>query len=114
MGVGIEPAARRVVIGPRARGAVHEVSLRNMNWLIPPPEEDLRCMVQIRAREEVRAATVRRTVDGALVTLDEPAMPAPGQACVLYDGSRVLGGGFIRRREPVASSFSEEKEAKRL
>lgn len=116
MVVGIEPAARRVVIGPRLGGAVHDLSLRDMNWLITPPDEALRCMVQIRAREEVRPATVRRTADGASVTLDEPAMPAPGQACVLYDGSRVLGGGFIRRRERVmeVSSFSAEKEAKRL
>jgi len=33
---------------------------------------------------------------------------SPGQACVLYDGSRVLGGGFIARtfeatEEPVAA-----------
>jgi tRNA-specific 2-thiouridylase len=27
--------------------------------------------------------------------LDQDALPAPGQACVFYDGSRVLGGGFI-------------------
>jgi tRNA-specific 2-thiouridylase len=31
------------------------------------------------------------------VTPDVPAIAAPGQACVLYDGERVLGGGFIRR-----------------
>jgi len=24
-------------------------------------------------------------------------MPAPGQACVFYDGDRVLGGGIICR-----------------
>jgi tRNA-specific 2-thiouridylase len=28
--------------------------------------------------------------------LDEPNVVAPGQACVLYDGPRVLAGGFIR------------------
>jgi tRNA-uridine 2-sulfurtransferase len=103
MVVGIEPASRRVVIGPRAGSAVHDLSLRDMNWLIEPPERDLRCVVQIRAREAARAATVRRTADGATVTLDEAAMPAPGQACVLYDGNRVLGGGFIRRREASAA-----------
>ena len=37
------------------------------------------------------------TADGAEVRLDAPALPAPGQACVFYDGERVLGGGFIRR-----------------
>ena len=33
---------------------------------------------------------------GAYAVLDEPAFGiAPGQACVAYDGSRVLGGGWI-------------------
>jgi tRNA-specific 2-thiouridylase len=32
------------------------------------------------------------------VTLDAPQFGvAPGQACVFYSGSRVLGGGWIRR-----------------
>jgi tRNA-specific 2-thiouridylase len=26
-------------------------------------------------------------------------LPAPGQACVFYDGERVTGGGFICRPE---------------
>jgi len=33
---------------------------------------------------------------GAILTLDEPALAAPGQAAVFYDGSRILGGGFIK------------------
>jgi tRNA-specific 2-thiouridylase len=41
------------------------------------------------------------TADGALVRFAEPEVGvSPGQACVVYDaenGSRVLGGGFIRR-----------------
>jgi tRNA-specific 2-thiouridylase len=36
------------------------------------------------------------------VVLDTPALAAPGQACVFYDGDRVLGGGFIRRPEQAA------------
>ena len=33
---------------------------------------------------------------GATVSLDEPEpATAPGQACVLYEGERLLGGGWI-------------------
>ncbi|MFN6264876.1 MAG: aminomethyltransferase beta-barrel domain-containing protein, partial [Alphaproteobacteria bacterium] len=35
------------------------------------------------------------------VLLDEPGVIAPGQACVMYDGDRVLGGGFLRARLSV-------------
>ena len=36
------------------------------------------------------------------VELDSPqAGVAPGQACVLYDGSRLLGGGWIARTLPA-------------
>ena len=35
---------------------------------------------------------------GAVAVLDDPAHGvSPGQACVLYDGDRVLGGGWIQR-----------------
>ncbi len=37
----------------------------------------------------------------ARVVLDEPGVIAPGQACVMYDGDRVLGGGFLRSRLSV-------------
>jgi tRNA-uridine 2-sulfurtransferase len=36
--------------------------------------------------------------DEATVRFAEPEIGvSPGQACVIYAGSRVLGGGFIRR-----------------
>ena len=66
------------------------MALREVNWLVDPPVER-RCTVKLRARDRQRPATVT----GTEVLLDEPALPAPGQACVLYDGERVLGGGFI-------------------
>jgi len=50
-------------------------------------------------------AFVRATAEGgAEVALDAPALPAPGQACVLYAGSRVLGGGFIRQRAALCTA----------
>lgn len=94
--VALDARTRRVVIGPRTEGTT-EVRLREVNWLIAPPDGALRCRVKLRARDVPRPALVRVTGDGAEVLLDAPALPAPGQACVFYDGDRVLGGGFIQR-----------------
>lgn len=90
----IDAVRRRITVGPRGSG-VREVHLRECNWLVPPPGAPLACEVKLRAREKPQAATVEATGSGALVRLAETALPAPGQACVLYRGSQVLGGGFV-------------------
>ena len=42
---------------------------------------------------------------GATVALTGPEFGvSPGQACVFYDGGRVLGGGWIRREETAAAA----------
>ena len=90
----IEPGTRRIVVGPRGV-AGREVRLRDVNWLIDPPAGALRATAKLRARDGLHPAAITRDGAGALVTLDEPAVAAPGQAAVFYDGSRILGGGFI-------------------
>jgi tRNA-uridine 2-sulfurtransferase len=94
--VAMDARARRIVVGPRESGT-QVVRLREVNWLVEPPSDGMRCAVKLRAREEPHGAVVRRLEDGADVRLDAPGLPAPGQACVFYDGARVLGGGFICR-----------------
>ena len=53
--------------------------------------------------------------DSFRAEFDEPQRAiAPGQAVVLYDGDRVLGGGFIgaafdTRRAPVLTSGLQER-----
>jgi tRNA-specific 2-thiouridylase len=96
--VATEPGTRRVVVGPPGAGTT-SIRLRDVNWLIPAPSSDLKCEVKLRAREAPRPATVRAALSGATVTLDEPALPAPGQACVFYRHDRVLGGGIMTRPE---------------
>jgi tRNA-specific 2-thiouridylase len=92
--VALDPAARRVVVGS-ASGGRQQVRLREVNWLVPAAPRA--CTVKLRAREAPHAAEVIPTEDGALVHLATPSLAAPGQACVFYDGERVLGGGFIQR-----------------
>ncbi len=94
--VATDPGRRRIVVGPRDEGT-RSIPLRDVNWLIDVPPRTLRCMVKLRARDEMRLAVIHPGSEGATVELDEPTLPAPGQACVFYDGERVLGGGIIRR-----------------
>ena len=101
--VALDAARRRVIVGPPADGA-RRVFLREVNWLIPPPDAPLRCDVKLRAREAPHPALVAATAAGAEVVLDAPALAAPGQACVFYAADRVLGGGFIRAAVDLAAS----------
>ena len=72
-----------------------------VNWLdTPPAEGTARALtVKVRSTHVPVAARVRTAPDGAIVTFDTPEFGvAPGQACVFYDGDRVVGGGWIRGR----------------
>src|SRR5262249_11502903 len=93
----IVPETRTVVLGDRDDLLATGLVASRGNWLIDPPAGELRCVAKIRYRHAGTPATVTVTVDGgARVTFDTP-QPAvtPGQAVVFYDGSRVLGGGWI-------------------
>ena len=72
-----------------------------MNWIGPALEGLLPVQVRVRSSQALRPAEIERTAEGAVVRFAQPEMGvSPGQACVVYDaanGSRVLGGGFIRR-----------------
>lgn len=107
--VRIEPEARRVVVGPASALGTDALSLGGVNWLGAAARADGRCVsVKLRSMQAPLPATVRLQDGGrARVALDRPAQAvAPGQACVFYDGDRLLGGGWIQRktREPSPES----------
>jgi tRNA-specific 2-thiouridylase len=97
----LEPASRRVVVGPRSALGRDEIGLYDVNWLGEPFEGVLPVKVRVRSSQSLRPAELALTEEGAVVRFAEPEVGvSPGQACVVYDaatGSRVLGGGFIRR-----------------
>jgi len=99
--VRLEPETRRVVVGPRSALGRSEIALYGLNWIGPPQEDVLPVQVRVRSSQALRPAEIERTGEGAVVRFAAPEMGvSPGQACVVYDaasGSRVLGGGFIRR-----------------
>ncbi len=95
----LEPDRRRVVVGSRAALGRRELRLRDVNWLgdAPLPAAGRRLAVQLRSTQRPVPATLFAAGEGAVVALDAPDTVAPGQACVFYDGDRVLGGGWIAR-----------------
>jgi tRNA-specific 2-thiouridylase len=99
--VRLDPETRRVVVGPRSALGRSEIALYDVNWIGPAFDGTLPVQVRVRSSQALRPAEAERT-DGAFsVRFAEPEIGvSPGQACVIYDGatgSRVLGGGFIRR-----------------
>jgi tRNA-specific 2-thiouridylase len=95
----IVPETRTVVLGDREDLFASRLVASKVNWLIDPPAESLSCTAKIRYRHTGATASVR-AIDGggAAVRFDEPQSAiTPGQAVVFYDGSRVLGGGWIEK-----------------
>src|SRR5262249_41618227 len=99
--VRLEPETRRVVVGPRSALGRGEIALYDVNWLGPQVDGCLPVQVRWRSSRALGPAEVVRAGSGYVVRFTEPEFGvSPGQACVMYDaenGSRVLGGGFIRR-----------------
>jgi tRNA-specific 2-thiouridylase len=97
----LEPESNRVIVGPREALGVSAFSLRNINWLGDPEALKAGVAVEVKVRNAFRPASAMvRSSDGqsAHVILDHPVDGvAPGQACVFYQGERLLGGGWITR-----------------
>jgi tRNA-uridine 2-sulfurtransferase len=99
----LDPEERRVVVGPRAALAETRLSLGEVNWLGPSATPGMAVAAKLRSTQLPVGGRFfpGGTNADAVLVLDAPAgAVAPGQAAVLYDGERVLGGGWIRRREP--------------
>ena len=74
-----------------------EVRARSVNWLIDRPDEPLRGSVRVRhTKWENPDCTVYAEGDGARIVCDTPVRaPARGQAAVIYQGDRLIAGGWI-------------------
>jgi tRNA-specific 2-thiouridylase len=94
--VRLEPETRRVVAGPRAALAIRAARLSGLNWLGEEQSRDL----TVKVRSMARPAPA--SFDGETVRFDQPEFGvAPGQAAVLYQGDRLLGGGWIEETVPA-------------
>ncbi len=96
--VDLDARDRRVVVGPRQALARDRVQVGRVNWLEAPSNDEGRAVqVKLRSAQAPAPARVFAGSDGtAEIVLEDPQHGiAPGQAAVFYDGSRLLGGGWI-------------------
>jgi tRNA-specific 2-thiouridylase len=104
----IDPVGHRVVVGDKSDLARPSVALADVNWLAaaPIPPAGIDVAVKLRSMQTAVAAQLFARPGGAAeVILAAPEnVAAPGQACVFYDGDRVLGGGWIARRPDSVSA----------
>ncbi|GIW79348.1 MAG: tRNA-specific 2-thiouridylase MnmA [Gemmatales bacterium] len=97
----IIPQENRVVVGDREDLLAKELLASRTNWLIEPPTKPVLCQAKIRYRHQAAEAVVfPETDDWVRVVFSEPQQAiTPGQAVVFYEGTRVLGGGWIEQAE---------------
>jgi tRNA-uridine 2-sulfurtransferase len=95
----IEPGRGLVRVGGAARVAADGLVAANASWLGPIPPAGARVEVQIRSRcAPQRGEVVWADADGFALAAEQMRAVTPGQAAVLYDGERVIGGGWIVRQ----------------
>ncbi|MFI5168635.1 MAG: tRNA 2-thiouridine(34) synthase MnmA [Thermoanaerobaculales bacterium] len=88
----VDARGNRLVVGRKQELGVREVELRDVSFIGGPVPEPVRCEARLR----YHAPAIPGEYRAGTLSLDEPFLgAAPGQAAVLYSGSRVLGGGII-------------------
>jgi tRNA-uridine 2-sulfurtransferase len=92
----LDPATQRVIVGPLEALAVQAARVIDANWLADIGDRPVMAKVRSMSRP------VPARMDGEWLRFDAPEYGvAPGQAAVLYDGDRVLGGGWIEETMAV-------------
>ena len=111
--VGIDAVAHKVIVGPQAALACHEVKLSECSWAARSgaPAAGHAVLARLRNTAPAMPATITADTDGrATIHLAEPQYGiAAGQAAAIYDAvnpDHLLGGGWIAEAPLVALADS--------
>lgn len=106
--VALDATQARVIVGPRAALARRTIRIAGLNWLGAGDHPRRLDTVGVKIRSTAAPVPASVSFESAAIAHIELASPefgvAPGQACVIYDGSRVLGGGWIQREASLISA----------
>lgn len=99
----INPDKKQVIVGPQEALAEREIFISDVNWLISKKDlkqDEIISEIKIRStRPAKKGKVIPLENNKAKIFLDEDEYGvSPGQACVFYQGTRVIGGGWITRK----------------
>ena len=97
--VNIDKKNNQIFLGDQNLLKKTVISLDRVNWLDDSVSKtNLRCSAKIRSTQKEASGLLNIDSNSAEFTFDEEInTTSPGQACVLYLGEQVLGGGWITK-----------------
>ncbi len=92
----LETDRNAAIVGTRDEVSARAYRLRDVRFTAGrAPGARFECTAALRYRGTPLDSVVDVHGDGAAIELTEPALVAPGQAAVFYDGDEVIGGGTV-------------------
>jgi len=99
--VKIDPKENIVYVGEEEFLNNHKFKIRDLNWIATDLDtsKEIAAKVKIRSNSDSEKATIK-ILDNGFAKVNLKSMTkavTPGQACVIYNDDRVLGGGYITK-----------------
>ena len=96
----VDPQTHQVIVGPKEALARDVIHINDCNWLFANGQDQLERDVMLKFRSVMKPVPARLLLsdnaDGATLYLETPQYGiSPGQAAVIYENDRVMGGGWI-------------------
>jgi tRNA-uridine 2-sulfurtransferase len=98
--IALDTEKNHVIVGTKTECNTQTLEVRGVNYLVDIANLPKKVMAQVRYRQVPSSATLIQANDSSFqLEFDEPQFAiTAGQSAVIYDDSRLLGGGFIRER----------------
>ena len=98
--VKIDPMENIVFVGEEKYLQNRKFKIRDVNWLASDVDtaSEIKAQVRLRSNHEAENASIKITGNEAEIVMNSMTRAiTPGQACVIYQDDRVLGGGWITK-----------------
>lgn len=99
----VDPMKNQVIVGDEQDLYNDSFYVENINWLGDNHKDKVHLSMKLRSAHSGTTGTLyfdengKEEIKGKIILDKKERAIAPGQACVFYDGDRLLGGGWIAR-----------------